>query len=63
MDNNCEIESLLQVFLYLDSINEYVNSILLYHQGYICDLDEIIMYLSGVDEIINTIKIYLNKFY
>lgn len=59
MDNECIVNSLNDVILYLNSINEYVSSILLYHQGFVLDLNEIIMYLSSVDEIINAINNYL----
>ena len=47
-----------EINLFLDDINEYVNSILLYlnNPNSNLDLKEIIMYLSSVDEIIKTIK-------
>lgn len=57
-----EIISYSDLLLYLDDINEYVNSILLFHNGYDwLDLNEILMYLSCVDEIIDAIKLYLEK--
>ena len=47
-----------EINLFLDDINEYVKSILLYlnNPNSNLDLKEIIMYLSSVDEIIKTIK-------
>lgn len=56
------------IILYLDDINNYVNSILYFHS---CsndikkelDLKEILMYLSSVPEIIQDIKDYLYNFY
>lgn len=42
-----------EICLLLDDINEYVNSILLYHtteDSNLYDIEEIIMYLSSVDE-------------
>lgn len=62
MDNEIVINSLYDLFLYLDDINGYVNSILYYH--YInpnIDLDEILMYLSCVDGIIDAVKNYISK--
>lgn len=57
-----EIISYSDLLLYLDDINEYVNSILLFHNSYDwLDLNEILMYLSGVNEIIDAIKLYLDK--
>lgn len=51
-----------KIELYLDDINEYVNSTLLYLSENSNDLDkgEIIMYLSSVDEMITEIKNYLS---
>ena len=51
------------LILYLNDINEYVTSILFYHNnGYSnLDLTEILMYLSSVDEIIKAIINYLNN--
>ena len=48
------------ILLYLEDIQEYVNSILLYHNGYNnLELEEILMYLSSVDELIQNIKDYI----
>ena len=60
MNHEITITSLHELNLYLDDINEYVNSILLYHNGYNnLDLEEILMYLSCVSEIIETIKEFI----
>lgn len=60
MSNKTTIVSFNDLFLYLDDINQYVNSILLYHQGYNnLDLDEILIYLSCVSEIIEDIKKFI----
>jgi len=56
------------IILYLDDIDNYVNSILFYHS---CsnkvkkelDFKEILMYLSSVSEIIQDIKNYLYNLY
>lgn len=62
MDKTISIYSLEELILYLNDINEYVNSILLYHCGYNeLDLEEILIYLSCVNEIIEAIKVYLCK--
>ena len=54
------IASFDDLFFYLDDIDEYVNSILLYHNGYnYLDIDEILMYLSCVSEIIESIKKFI----
>lgn len=53
-----------EICLLLDDINEYVNSILLYHtteDSNLYDIEEIIMYLSSVDEKITIIKELLFK--
>lgn len=56
------ITSLYDLFLYLDDIKDYVDSILYYHlENKNADLDEILMYLSSVDEIIEAIKEYINE--
>ena len=60
MVDKTDISSFDDLFLYLDDIDEYVNSILLYHNGYDClDIDEILMYLSCVSEIIESIKKFI----
>ena len=60
MNNEIIINSIDELTLYLDDIDEYVNSILLYHNGYDkLDLDEILMYLSCVSEIIDAIKQFI----
>ena len=60
MNNEIIIYSINELELYLDDINEYVNSILLYHYGYDkLDSDEILMYLSSVNEIIKAIKQFI----
>ena len=60
MNSEITIYSIDELILYLDDINEYVNSILLYHNGYDkLDLDEILMYLSCVSEIIEAIKQFI----
>lgn len=60
MNNEITIYSIDELKLYLDDIDEYVNSILLYHSGYDkLDLNEILMYLSSVSEIIEAIKKFI----
>ena len=60
MNNEIVIYSIDELKLYLDDIDEYVNSILLYHSGYDkLDLNEILMYLSSVSEIIEAIKKFI----
>lgn len=60
MNGEIKINSINELILYLDDIDEYVNSILLYHNGYDkLDLDEILMYLSCVSEIIESIKLFI----
>lgn len=60
MNNHVTIASTEELFLYLDDINEYINSLLLYHHGYdSLDLDEILTYLSCVNEIIESIKEFI----
>ena len=60
MNSEITIYSIDELILYLDDINEYVNSILLYHNGYDkLDLDEILMYLSCGSEIIEAIKQFI----
>lgn len=59
MIDKTNIVSFNDLFLYLDDIDEYVNSILLYHYGYNLDLNEILMHLSCVSEIINAIKEFI----
>lgn len=64
MNDKLEIDSFFDLFLYLSDIREYVNAILLFHNGYEhLDLKEILMYLSCVDEIIDAIEIFLKKNY
>lgn len=60
--------NLEDIILYLNDIDNYVNSILFYHS---CssdrkkelDLEEILMYLSSIPEIIQDIKDYLYNLY
>lgn len=57
-----------EIYLYLEDIKGYVNSVLLYLNTTNNDMDikEIIMYLSSVEEIIDDINNYLydeNKIY
>lgn len=57
-----------EIIMYLDDINNYVNSILYYHSCSLnikkeLDLEEILMYLSCVPEIIQDIKDYLYNLY
>lgn len=60
MDNEMIIVDDYDLFLYLDDIVTYVDSILFYHNGnYDSDLDEILMYLSSIEEIVEEIKKYL----
>ena len=60
MNNEITIYSIDELKLYLDDIDEYVNSILLYHSGYDkLDLNEILMCLSSVSEIIEAIKKFI----
>lgn len=62
MLDKLEINSSLELFSYLADIKEYVNAILLFHNGYeYLDIKEILMYLSCVNEIIDSIEIYLKK--
>ncbi len=56
------------IIMYLDDIDNYVNSILLYHSCSVklkeeLDLKEILMYLSSIPEIIQDIKDYLYNLY
>lgn len=56
------------IIMYLDDIDNYVNSILFYHSCSLTrkkdlDLKEILMYLSCVPEIVQDIKNYLYNLY
>lgn len=60
--------NLEDIIMYLDDIDNYVNSILFYHSCSLnikreLDLKEILMYLSCVPEIIQDIKDYLYNLY
>ena len=62
MEKEITIVSFYDLFLYLDDIKGYVDSILYYHyENSNADLNEILMYLSSVDEIIEAIKEYINE--
>lgn len=62
MEKEITIISFYDLFLYLDDIKDYIDSILYYHyENSNADLNEILMYLSSVDEIIEAIKEYLNE--
>ena len=63
MDYTMIIDDLNHFILYLDDIDNYVNSILNYHNGYEADLSEILMYLSCVHEIIENLKLFLYENY
>ena len=59
---------LIDIVMYLDDIDNYVNSILYYHSCSLnrkkeLDLKEILMYLSNVPEIIQDIRDYLYNLY
>lgn len=56
--------NLCSIILYLDDIDNYVNSILNYHfcnedEKNKLDINEILMYLSSVSEIIQEVKNYI----
>ncbi len=62
---NYEIEDII---MYLDDIDNYVNSILFYHscsdkEKEELDLKEILMYLSSIAEIIQDVKDYIYNLY
>ena len=60
MTNQLIITSVEELFLCLDDINEYVNSIILYHYGHKdIDLREILSYLSWVDKTTESIKKFI----
>ena len=62
MNNEITICSNDDLLLYLDDISEFVNSILLYHNGYDkLDLDEILTNLSSISEIVEAIKQFICK--
>ena len=65
MDYSMSISGFDDIILYLNDIDNYVNSILYYHNDYNenLDLKEILMYLSGVHEIIENLKLYLYENY
>ena len=65
MDYSMSISGFDDIILYLNDIDNYVNSILYYHNDYNenLDLNEILMYLSGVHEIIENLKLYLYENY
>lgn len=64
MLDKLEIHSYSELFAYLSDIKEYINAILLFHNGYeYLDIKEILMYLSCVDEIIDAIEFYLKNIY
>lgn len=63
MNYTIVIDDINHFILYLNDIDNYVNSILNYHNGYEADLDEILMYLSCIHEIIENLKLFIYEKY
>lgn len=61
MKYTISIDNLDDFILYLDDIDNYVDSILFYHQDYdnTLDLIELLSYLSSVHEIIKNLKLFI----
>lgn len=61
MKYTISIDNLDDFVLYLDDIDNYVDSILYYHQDYDNNLDliELLSYLSSVHEIIENLKLFI----
>lgn len=61
MKYTISIDNLDDFILYLDDIDNYVDSILYYHQDYNNNLDliELLSYLSSVHEIIENLKLFI----
>ena len=61
MKYTISIDNLDDFILYLDDIDNYVDSILFYHQDYDNNLDliELLSYLSSVNEIIKNLKLFI----
>ena len=61
MKYTISIDNLDDFILYLDDIDNYVDSILYYHQDYDNNLDliELLSYLSSVHEIIENLKLFI----
>lgn len=61
MKYTISIDNLDDFILYLDDIDNYVDSILFYHQDYDNNLDliELLSYLSSVHEIIKNLKLFI----
>ena len=61
MKYTISIDNLDDFILYLDDIDNYVDSILFYHQDYDNNLDliELLSYLSSVHEIIENLKLFI----
>ena len=61
MKYTISIDNLDDFILYLDDIDNYVDSILFYHQDYdnTLDLIELLSYLSSVHEIIENLKLFI----
>ena len=61
MKYTISIDNLDDFILYLDDIDNYVDSILFYHQDYdnTLHLIELLSYLSSVHEIIENLKLFI----
>ena len=61
MKYTISIDNLDDFILYLDDIDNYVDSILYYHQDYNNNLDliELLSYLYSVHEIIGNLKLFI----
>lgn len=61
MKYTISIDNLDDFILYLDDIDNYVDSILYYHQDYNNNLDliELLSYLYSVHEIIENLKLFI----
>lgn len=61
MKYTISIDNLDDFILYLDDIDNYVDSILFYHQDYDNNLDliELLSYLYSVHEIIENLKLFI----
>lgn len=63
MNYTIVIDDINHFILYLNDIDNYVNSILNYYNGYDADLDEILMHLACIHEIIENLKLFIYEKY